>query len=243
MKRAYLKTNYLGMKKGILIILFIGMLGIFSGCDLDDDGYSLSDMWLDLGIVTTENGSHNILSIKLDDGATIYPVANANPYFEFNNNQRVLVNFTILGEKTNSNNQEEYYVRINRIDKVLYKGIFDITPATEDSIGHDPIHIKRAWQVRNMLNFEIRYYGDYKIHYINLVKEPGTLTAADQPIQLEFRHNDNGDAKRIPITTVVTFDLSSIQISGLDSVKYTVTSTEYEGADFKYNGTYKYGNN
>jgi hypothetical protein len=75
------------------------------------------------------------------------------------------------------------------------------------------------------------------------VKEPGTLTAADQPIQLEFRHNDNGDAKRIPITTVVTFDLSSIQISGLDSVKYTVTSTEYEGADFKYNGTYKYGNN
>jgi hypothetical protein len=38
------------------------------------------------------------------------------------------------------------------------KGILDITPAIEDSIGNDPIIVRDAWVSKNqLLNIELRY--------------------------------------------------------------------------------------
>jgi hypothetical protein len=81
------------------------------------------------------------------------------------------------------------------------------------------------------------------VHYINLVKEPGELTSADQPIELELRHNDNGDVEDIPYAAYVSFRLNELQIAGLDSVEFRVTSTDYDGELFEYEGVYHFGEN
>jgi hypothetical protein len=133
---------------------------------------------------------------------------------------------------------------VNSVKKVLLKGILDITEENRDSIGNDPIIVKDVWMSDSLLNFEIKYWGRYEVHYINLVKEPGELTGADQPIELELRHNDNGDVEDIPYAAYVSFHLNELKIAGLDSVEFRVTSTDYDGKEFEYEGVYHYvGNN
>jgi hypothetical protein len=95
----------------------------------------------------------------------------------------------------------------------------------------------------DLLNFQLKYYGRYETHYINLVKKPGELTAQDQPFLLELKHNNNDDLEDIPYTAFVSFKLDSLQVAGLDSVRFKVTSTDYDGELFEFEGVYKYGVN
>jgi len=228
------------MKK-LIFYLSVGFLVSFlAGCNFlndDDDGYSLNDAWIGYGLVDKDTVSNNF-TIALDNGAVLYPTTNSNWNSHVSDNQRVLVNFTILGDKNDSVNVEQYYVRINSLRNVLYKGILDMTPAIEDSIGNDPIHVKDQWLKNNMLSFELQYRGGNKIHFINLVKQPGAT--ATEPVVLELRHNANDDPESIRMSAVVTFDLSSLKVAGKDSVSFRVIAKDFEGVDFGYTGVYKY---
>ncbi len=237
------------MKKFIFVLL-VGFLFVFSGC-LDDDGYSLSDVWLGFGVVE----SADTYKIVMDDGEILYPVAFGG-YVSWNDNDysndsylveagdRLLLNFTVLGDKLNDAGEvTAYYVKVNSAKKVLTKGVLDITEANKDSIGNDPIIVQDAWMANGLLNFKLKYWGRYQTHFINLVKQPGELTAEGQPFQLELRHNNNGDSEDIPYTAYVSFRLDSLQVAGLDSVSFKVASTDYDGKPFEYNGVYKYDEN
>ncbi len=231
------------MKKiGILILL--GFMFIFNGC-LNDDGYSLGDQWIGFGVVqNTDN-----LWIKMDDGDLLKAISyNNSAYSSFNtrdgldSGDRVFVNFTILDDSTNdSTNVTTYMVQINSLEEILLKQILDITSENEDSIGNDPIVVQDAWVANDMVNFKLKYLGATKTHFINLVKQPGELTAVDQPFQLELRHNSNDDLESIPYTAYVSFHLDSLMMAGLDSVKFDVTCEDYDGNPFLYEGTYVYG--
>lgn len=231
------------MKSLRFVLLIAAMVLTVTSCDWDDDGYSLSNIWIGFGVAEDVDEDGNSFIIRMDDGSVLYPTVNHAPWFQVEDNQRLLVNFTILGDKNVSGDNEEYFVRINSLKEILYKGIFDITPETEDSIGNDPVHVADEWQVRNMLSFELQYYGSSETHYINLVKEPGTLTSADEPVQLELRHNNRNDEPYIQMTAYVTFDMESLRISGQDSVRYTVTGVDFNDETYTYNGVYKYENN
>lgn len=236
--------------KRLVFGILVGFLFIFAGCN-DDDGYSLGDMWIGFGIVEdTDN-----YKIVLDDGDVLYAVAFGGYETEYdhghsdNHNKieagdRVMVNFTILQDKLNDAGEViAYYVKVNSTKKVLTKGILDITEENKDSIGNDPIIVKECWMANNLLNFQLKYYGRYETHFINLVKQPGDLTAEGQPFELELRHNDNDDMQDIPYTALVSFKLDSLQVAGLDSVRFRVTSTDYDGELFEFEGVYKYGEN
>ena len=230
--------------KTIKIFLLITFTTLFLGsCDFDDDGYSLSDAWIGFGLTdnVSENGDSFI--IRMDDGSGLDPVANQIPWFDIEEDQRLLVNFTVLGDKNVSGNNKEYYVRINQLKEILYKGIFEITPETEDSIGNDPIHVVDAWLVDSLLTFELRYYGNSQVHYINLVKQPGTPTAADEPIELELRHNNRNDAPYMPMTAFVTFKLNALKIEGKSSTSFKVTGVDFNDGTYKDTGVFEYGNN
>jgi hypothetical protein len=237
------------MKK-IIFVLLIGFLFVFSGC-LDDDGYSLNDVWVGFGVVeSTEN-----YKIVLDDGDILYPVAfggyvpwNETDYsgssHKVKAGDRLMLNFTILDDKLNDSGEViAYYVKVNSAKKVLTKGILDITEANNDSIGNDPIIVQDTWMANGLLNFQLKYYGRYETHFINLVKQPGELTAEGQPFELELRHNKNDDSEDIPYTAFVSFHLDSLQVSGLDSVRFKVTCKDYDDKPFEYNGVYKYNEN
>ncbi|MBN1819466.1 MAG: NigD-like N-terminal domain-containing protein [Prolixibacteraceae bacterium] len=225
----------------ITIVIIIG-LSLFS-CNLDDDGYSLTNMWVSFGILYENDNAGMGYSIKLDNEDALFPLASNIYLGQFDDTCRVLVNYTILGDISDTVDYNQYYVKINSIQDILMKGIFDITPETEDSIGNDPIIVKDAWLSGNLLTFEIKYWGKNKIHFINLVKEPGVLTSENEPVILELRHNSNGDPENIPFLSYVTFDLSALKIEGQDSVHFTVTATDYSDNIYSEDGVYTYGEN
>ena len=227
--------------KTLLRFSLIGLLAVsLFSCDLDDDAYSLGKFWIGFGLIDTGDSGNSNFTIEMDDGSVLYPINSYHSRNCIDDYERVLVNYTILGDKLIDDENREYYVRINSLKDILYKGIFDITPETEDSIGNDPIHVHKVWLSNNLLTFELDYYGYDKIHYINLVKEPGELTGPDQPIQLELRHNDRDDEKRYRLSALVTFDLEALQIAGQDTVQFTVTANDFEGEDFSYTRVYRY---
>jgi hypothetical protein len=227
------------MKKGIILFMMGVVFSFLTSCDMHDDGYSLSDAWVGFGLVQKDAGSESI-TIAMDDGEILYPASHPMMWNELENNDRVLTNFTILGNRQNANHDEQYYVQINSLRKILYKGILDLTPANEDSIGNDPILVKDKWVKKNMLNFELRYRGGSKIHYINLVKQPGVINPDNGLVLLELRHNNKDDAEQIPLSAMVTFDLSSLKVPGKTSTSFKVIAKGFDGDDFEYTGEYKY---
>jgi len=226
------------MKRAFILIMMGFVLGFLPGCDLDDnDSYSVENSWIGFGLVHKTVGADN-LTILMDDGEVLYPIAGS--LNELKDKERILTNFTILGNKDNENHDEEYIVRINSYRKILYKGILEMTPAMEDSIGNDPIKVKDRWVKNNMLNFELQYYGGEKIHYINLVKKIGITLSESEPIVLELRHNENKDSQSYPLSAIVTFDLSSLKVEGKNSIAFKVVAKDFDGKDFEYSGEYKY---
>ncbi len=229
--------------KRVIFVLLVTVSFLFTGCLNDDDGYSLGDIWIGFGIVEDEQS----FRIKLDDGDILIPVAFSDyltSKSEVKTGDRVFLNFTVLDEKKNNDGEiEAYYVKINDYEKVLMKGILDITEAIEDSIGNDPIIVLDHWVSNNLLNLKLKYWGEQKKHFINLVKEPGVLTAGDQPFELELRHNDNDDNQSIAFVSFVSFKLDSLEISGLDSIRFKVSSKNYNDETITFEKVYKYSGN
>lgn len=224
----------------IVFFLMMGLMFSFlSSCNMDDDGYSLSDAWVGFGIVEKDSEG-GVNRIVMDDNEVLFPVSSNYYYWhQVKNNERVLVNFTILGNKKTDNHDEHYYVKINSLRKILYKGVLDITPSIEDSIGNDPIMVKDRWIKKNLLNFELKYYGGNKTHFINLVKQPGPINP-ENPVVLELRHNNNDDTGTIPMSAIVTFDLSALKVAGKNSIPFKVIAKDFDGKNFEYSGEYKY---
>lgn len=221
--------------------ILTGFLLMFTGCLDNEDGYSLNDVWIGFG--TVQKAADETVTVKLDNNDVLVPVVSNYPYWElekFENGKRIIVNYTVLDEDENSS-LPRYFVKINSVKDVLTKGILDITTENQDSIGNDPIVVQECWMTDSLLNFQLKYWGRYKVHFINLVKQPGTLTADSQPFELELRHNDNDDDEAILFTAFVSFKLKNLQVAGLDSVSFRVTSSDYEGEEFEYEGVYKYG--
>ncbi|HKJ42687.1 MAG TPA: NigD-like protein [Sunxiuqinia sp.] len=213
------------------------MISLFS-CDLNNDNsYSLDRYWIGFGVI---NADGTTTSIKMDNGSELFPVDGYYQWTADDDSSRVMVNYTVLDDKVVNDEQKQYYVRVNSVKDILFKGILTITPEMEDSIGNDPIHVEDAWTTNNMLTFQLQYFGNGMVHYVNLVKQPGDITTSDEPIQLELRHNDKDDLPNYHISAFVTFDLSSLKIAGQDSVSFQVTGKDFEGETYTYDGVYKY---
>ena len=225
------------MKKIVFGIL-VGFLFVFAGCN-DDDGYSLNDMWVGFGILQKSDGSSP--AIVMDNKDLLIPVASNYPGWSehLDDGERVLVNYTILDEELESDGTvKHYYVKVNDIDDILMKGVLDITPENEDSIGNDPIIVQDYWMTDSLLSFKLKYWGYSATHFLNLVKQPGEL---NEPIELELRHNANDDDESIPYTAFVSFSLNGLRIEGQDSVQIVFTSTDYDGNEFTEEEIFKYG--
>ncbi len=232
------------MKRTVFAML-IASVFLVTGCLEDDDYYSLSDAWFGLGIFQETDSIAGGYRVVMDNDDVLIPVtSNFNVFHYVKDGDRVLVDYTILDDNsTDGEDATEYYIRLNSIKKVLMKGILDVTEENNDSIGNDPIKVVDVWLTDSLLNFELKYWGSSKIHLINLVKQPGELTSEDQPVELELRHNANGDGESIPYKALVSFKLGELKITGQDSVQFRVTGMDYDNQEFDYDGVYHYGEN
>uniref|UniRef100_UPI003216C7A3 NigD1/NigD2 family lipoprotein n=1 Tax=uncultured Draconibacterium sp. TaxID=1573823 RepID=UPI003216C7A3 len=227
------------MKK-ILIGMVVVMAFAFTAClDDNDENYSLNDMWAGFGVLKVEESGSYL--IYLDSKEVLVPVASGYQGWQedYENGDRIWVNYTILDQDL-ADSKPRYYVKVNAIESVLMKGILDITPEIEDSIGNDPIVVLNHWITDSLISFKLKYWGYDEIHFLNLVKQPGVITEEDQPIQLELRHNANNDDKVMPYTAFVSFSMNDLRIEGLDSVRFEFTSTDYDGIEHTQEGVFNY---
>lgn len=238
------------MKKYVFGILLLGLTVFLTGCLEDEDEYSLGKFWVGFGVIEETNTDPAEYRVTMDNDDVLVPVASdyhhwyyhhADSTSRLQDGDRVLINYTILGDETdNEGNIQEYYVKVNSIKKILMKGILDITEENQDSIGNDPVVVEDVWMTDSLLNFKIQYWGSYKKHFINLVKQPASDAAVAQPVELELRHNANGDDEDIPYVAYVSFKLDALETDGMNAVSFTVTSTDYDGEEHVYDGDYEY---
>ncbi len=226
------------MKKNFALALLMAFVIVLPSCLDDDDGYSLGDIWIGFGVLKGEDDAYQIV---MDNKDVLIPVASNYPGWQthFESGDRVLVNYTILDDDL-TDSTSLYYVKVNNIDDILMKGVMDITPEIEDSIGNDPIVVEDYWMTDSLISFKLKYWGYTEIHFLNLVKEPSDFTANDQPIQLELRHNANNDSEAVYYSAFVSFSLNSLRIDGLDSVRFEITSTDYDGTEHTFEEVFDY---
>jgi len=219
------------MKK--IFALIICTIVAFTACDDDDDGYSLGDFWID--IATVENPDNNTaFYFLLDDNTRMWTAASDLLNYRPKNGQRILADYTLLSDRP-SGSPYDHDVKLNDVYEILTKNIFEITPATQDSIGNDPIEIEDIWVGSNYLNIEFEYKGLNKIHFINLVRDR-SKTYNDGRVHLEFRHNAHSDTQTYDKWGIASFDLRSLQ--NTESVQLVIHSKEYDGDEEIHELTY-----
>lgn len=199
---------------------------------LKENDYSLDKFWLSYGVLKSNNGS---LNVRLDDGTILYPITENQPALAAYTTDRLLVNYTILGNKI-ENGDTNYIVRVNAIDRLLKKGVVNLTKQNADSLGKDPIDAKNFWFGNGFLNVNFAFKQESKVHLIDLAKD--TIQPTTGEISLLLLHNAWGDNTLTERAGFVSFDLNSL-LNGKDSVKIIVKSKDYSGASHEFKGTYK----
>ena len=223
------------MKKIFLLALIFPLL-----LSCSNDEAEMNDSIVKLATVENPSQLTNFY-LNLEDSTRLWVLNNDIKYYRPKDEQRVIVDYTILTEKPRGSTYDND-VKVNDIYEVLTKGIFPITASTQDSIGNDPIAITGLWVSGDFLNVEFVYPGYSKMHYITLASD-ASKTHTDGKVHLEFRHNANDDYPSFNISGIVCFNLKSIRKSGATSVDLVIHTTEfdYTTADKTYNRTYKYG--
>ncbi|WP_303014079.1 NigD-like protein [uncultured Bacteroides sp.] len=185
------------------IFATITAMSIFQSC-LDDD-----DRPSDLLVISTINHiseDSKEFYFTLDNGKTMFP-NNAQGWAgeAYEDGQRAFVIFNELEQPVNG---YDYNIQVRQINKVLTKDIvtMDDNENTEEKIGDDKINATYMWisKDKKYLTIEYQYYGTHstdKKHFLNLVinnKEGVTTENGENDdneyINLEFRHNSEGDS-------------------------------------------------
>lgn len=220
------------MKRLFLIALIFPFI-IACNNHNDDNENILTD------IATVENPDQATkFGLLLDDSTCLWVASSEVPYYRPKDGQRIIVNYTKLSENRDTKYQNN--ILINDVYEVLTKEIFNISPATQDSIGNNNISIKNMWIGGNFLNVEFVYPGYSTVHYINLVADT-SKTYTDGKLHLEFRHNANNDYPEFNKWGIVSFNLKPLQANNEDSIQMVIHTKEFYYGDETYNMTYKFG--
>ena len=204
---------------------------VFNSCLSDDDDYSLGKFWI--SIATVEPLDNNTYSLILDDGTKLWPAATNYPGYDPKNDQRALVNYTILSDSIQG---YDHFIKVNSIQNILTKPIATLTAENDSVYGNDPVKIIDMWVGGGYLNVQFGFnYGGSKAHFINLVQD---TTQTSTPKVLEFRHNAYNDQPVAGKEGLVAFNLSKLVEAGKDSVNFKVKVKTFDGEktyDMSYN--------
>lgn len=128
-----------------LIIIFI-LLASFTSCE--DDGYDLGAFVVSLATVNPIDENAGTYYLTMDNGTTLFPAV-PNAIYKPKVNQRILVNFTLLGDSISG---YDHPAKINSIREILTKKVENLTDENEKEIGNNPVDILDLWTGDNYLN-------------------------------------------------------------------------------------------
>lgn len=223
------------MKKIILSALVLVLL---SACQYEENDYQNRTV----ALATVENPRQSTdFYLIPDNGGRLKVGSSVIPYYRPVDGQRIIADYSITAS-TPQSSIYSHVVRLNDVYEVLTKGIFDITPSTQDSIGNDRVRINDIWISGNFLNIEFEFMGYNRVHYINLVKDAGK-SYSDGKVHLEFRHNANDDYTDFVKSGIVSFNLNSLRKDNDNKVSLVIHTNEFYNSDNTYELTYVYGTN
>lgn len=220
------------MKKNLIFLtelLILITVAVLQSCDNDDDNIYYYNQSYAIGNMVVKDGESPYL--ELDSKKTMLPSNTSIPSLFLEDGRRVIVNYSLLQENYMG---YDYYISINDIDTVLVKNIIPITPETADSIGNDPVDIINMWTNEEYLTIQFKMIGaGDKKHMVNVVRD---FSLSDNPdkdkyMQLEFRHNMEGDREiDRNLWGVASFRLNDLapQESDLSGLKIKVNTLRGE---------------
>lgn len=192
---------------------FYHLIGILFCCTLFSACLNDNEPEIVYSTLGTVNADGKDIKIESDSYGLLIPI---NPGFitstqTDSTGQRVLTVFQYAGSAT-ENESNSTSVELIRVNKVLTKKADDLRQAgSADIYGNDPIQITASSLSSKHLNIQYEYYGSTNIsHRISLVLNADTQLDEDGLLQLEFRHNNEGDTYTEHLWGIVSYTLESI---------------------------------
>lgn len=248
------------MKNFKFPILLSAMLAFiaFASCS-DTHNSEWGDYLISYGtVVKTERTADNF-DIKRDDGVLLHISSNLIPNVQLDDQQRVLVNYTIIPDQvpgggsfdSSTSPIKSYNVQLNGIEKILTKRaltesfILADEQHRNDSIGNDAIIITDAWFTGKYINihFAVWEWGEAfeNSHFLNMVYDD-TLPAGEAA-RLTLRHKSTGpggvSGGQILRYGDVSFDISAILPEGGTEREVELRWQNYSGTVSTDTGTFR----
>jgi hypothetical protein len=227
-----MKTKVMTRSLGILTMTLLMTTGFTACSDLTSSDMATPTSYT-IATVKVVDPDEEFYFLS-DKGNKIYPSNLRNLNYEAVDGQRVIAYFD---EVTEAAEAYDYVAKVVYIENILTKDIIPISEATQDSIGDDPAEFLSYWLTEDYLTIEFVIWGDQHSgvsHLINLVEDPTKNNAEDTYLNLEFRHNMNGDHPRQQLQGLVSFRVpkDTGKIGMKIRVNTSLDRTKYYTIDF-----------
>lgn len=201
--------------------------------------YNYYDFATSFGLVQKSTTDASFV-VNLDNGSILTPSDASFSGFTPLDSERVWVRFNPISNTKITDTTFNYVGKIYNINNILFKDIKNISQVSSDSVGHDPITVKNVWiSPKNILNFDLRFFTNGSVHYINLI-DNGQGDGITNPFILELRHNARGDTPNFAAYANVSFKLNYLRKSGKNPVSFFIRYTDYNGNQIDIPRTYSY---
>lgn len=236
MDKKTIATALLGKARLVFAAMALLVCGtMLQSCDDDDDDrvVIIDPVWSANALVTVKPvADRDSFYMQLDDATKVYAVnIKGKPYGD--KEVRAFTNIRFLEQPTG---RDCYAVYVNWLDSILTKPMAeDLGAENIAKYGQDPVEIMRDWTVSEdgylTIHFRTRW-ASVKPHFVNLV-----ATNAENPYEVTFFHNANGEAGGVIGDGYVAFRLDQLPDTNGETVDLTLKWRAYErdkSVTFKY---------
>ena len=230
----YFKNNKAIMKTTKLFLTTVMLLGILvlPSCLNDDDDINLA---YPNALVTVKEAADETVFFQLDDNTTLLP-ENITSHPFSSKEVRALVNYNELDD---ASGVYDMAVHVNWIDSIRTKPMApNMGDQNDDEYGSDPVEIVNDWVTIAedgylTLRFRTMWSNMGITHYVNLIP----TNNPDNPYEVEFRHDANGDVGGRVGDGLVAFKLTDLPDTEGETVKLKLVWKSFNGnksAEFDY---------
>lgn len=194
-------------------------------CD-DDDEYDDS-LLRPTALVTVIPADDESFIMQLDNTTSLNPVNMQKSPFGMKE-VRALVNYSEVNASAKSSSRD---VHVNWIDSIRTKmPVPSLGEDNDEQYGDDPIEIVKDWVTiaeDGYLTLRVRtLWGQNNVkHTLNLL----TDVNADNPYELELRHDANGDVNGVVGDALIAFNLNELPRTEGDNVKIKLNWKSFSG--------------